>query len=53
MTTRSFTVQRDGSHFRILIKANGRYSRNQKTSFDRGYATAKLAQEDVARLEQH
>jgi hypothetical protein len=53
MSTRTFTVQKDGSHFRILIKANSRFSRNQKTSFVRGYATAKLANEDVERLRQH
>ena len=49
MSVRSYCVQKDGFQFKIQIKHDGRYSRNQKKQFVRGNSTANPAQ--IKRLE--
>lgn len=51
MSVRSYCVQKDGLQFKIQIKHDGRYYRNQKKQFVRGYSTADRAQNDIKRLE--
>lgn len=53
MNTRCLSVQKDGLQFKIEIKSNGRYARNQKTSYIRGYEISLIAHRDITRLQLH
>ena len=53
MDTRCINVQKDGLQFKIEIKPIGRYARNQRTSYIRGYKSSLLANRDIPRLKLH
>ena len=53
MDTRCIKVQKDGLQFKIEIKPIGRYARNQRTSYVRGYKSSLLANRDIPRLKLH
>lgn len=53
MSKRLFIVQKDRLLYRIEVKVDGRYSKNVKKHYVRGYATATDAQQDISRIEVH
>jgi hypothetical protein len=53
MTTRLYSVRKNGSGFRIEVKTIGRTSKNRKILYVRGYSTSESAKDDIPRLESH
>lgn len=53
MSNRLFVIQKDRSQYRIEVKVAGRYSKNVKKHYIRGYSTASDAQQDISRLDLH